>query len=537
VLAPLLYSLLILAAPDLPEIQLPAGTEVRLDGQVDEAEWADASAVSGDHPLGGRVTLRLKRNGPWLALALSCDQAYRGEVCRLYASDASGAWVDTLVLGVGQPHMPPALWRRVTPAAMQDPKLGPGECPRACRVRLDVTKDDHWGAEYLIRLGALGIGRNDPTDLRLFVTLGILDPEPRDVLSLPAAAKADDPASFARVVSPDHWGAGETWAPVAPEISREFDDNALLYTLFLEHDNVTQDEEAPVVLLISNAVAPRSRERIDGLRRRLEAGRERNPTLPAWTYYLGRLLHEANLYEEAGKVIASVPKPLRGIDAFASLAAEHYLDTGRFQEALDVLAAHPRTRAAPQITAQAELGKRLEPVEQEAIARDAAKKEPNPRVRFVTARGDIVCELFEDDAPLAVSNFIDLVENRHYYDGMRFHYVAGGQQAIVGDPRTRPDSTETAEGPPWRLRPDPSPRPLFAGYLSAMPLEGGVCHGSAIVFAISPQLGLQKPIVFGRIVEGMDVLEALEQDDSLDRVEIISKRNHPYAPQAARVSR
>jgi len=43
--------------------------------------------------------------------------------------------------------------------------------------------------------------------------------------------------------------------------------------------------------------------------------------------------------------------------------------------------------------------------------------------------------------------------------------------------------------------------------------------------------------VFGRVVEGQDVLESLEQDDRLERIEVIHKRNHSYDPLGARYKR
>ena len=43
--------------------------------------------------------------------------------------------------------------------------------------------------------------------------------------------------------------------------------------------------------------------------------------------------------------------------------------------------------------------------------------------------------------------------------------------------------------------------------------------------------------VFGRVVEGQDVLESLEQDDRLERIEVIHKRNHLYDAVSARYER
>jgi cyclophilin family peptidyl-prolyl cis-trans isomerase len=324
---------------------------------------------------------------------------------------------------------------------------------------------------------------------------------------------------------------------VTPEETREFDDAALLYRLCVEHDRVSL-REAPEELVIANAVRPRSASRIAALRKALEEGRARNPTLPAWTYFIARLLHEANLYEEAGQEIASIPPPLRVMDPFASLAAEHFLDLEQFDTALEICSKCPYMRGQAEVTKLATQAKKVRESELAAIERDAAKEEKNPRVALVTAKGRIVLELFEDDAPGAVRSFMDLVLRRKFYDGLRFHEVEGGRLAIIGDPRTRLGSTETKGGPGFRLRRDRSERGLLRGYMAALPLEDGTFHGSQFLLTFAPLIGeMPHTFVFGRVVEGMDVLLTIEQDDIVQEVVVLSRRNHGYDATGARVDR
>ena len=66
--------------------------------------------------------------------------------------------------------------------------------------------------------------------------------------------------------------------------------------------------------------------------------------------------------------------------------------------------------------------KELEIREAEAAADDL------PRVKLSTDVGDIVIELFENEAPETVGNFINLVENG-FYDGLTFHRVLGAFMA------------------------------------------------------------------------------------------------------------
>ncbi|MHC4970992.1 MAG: peptidylprolyl isomerase [Planctomycetota bacterium] len=529
---------LILAAPEPAELPVRPGTRIVLDARVGEAEWQDAFSVGGKNAAGGEVRFYLKRNGPWLALALTGEGAYGGEILRLYAADEHGAWFTNLVFGVGQPALPPALWRRGSAEELRDGRTGEPEHPRACRVRVDVMGKERWSAEYLVRISALGIGRGDPRSWRARVTLGLPRPDVKPVIVLPeSAGNPLDLAGYARLAAPDGWGAEERWAPVSTDVSREFDDNGLLYRLFLEHDKITARDQ-PSQLVIHNAVRPRSMIRINRLREQLEQGRRRNPTLPAWTYFLGRLLNEANLYPAARRVVEGIPEPLRGLGPFASLAAEHYNDTMEFDKAIEVCRAYPDMPDAFAAAKFALAGRRARAEEQEALKKDAAKDERNPRVRLVTEKGAIVCELFEDDAPHAVRNFMDLAVKRKYYDKLGFHMVLGGIAAHIGDPRSRPGAVGDKDGPDWRLRIDKSRRPLLRGYLATVAIEGGAYHGSEFMLSLSPLLEAgRQAAVFGRVVEGQDVLESLEQDDRLERIEVIHKRNHLYDPVSARYER
>jgi cyclophilin family peptidyl-prolyl cis-trans isomerase len=401
---------------------------------------------------------------------------------------------------------------------------------------VDVSGDDRWSAEALLRLGALGIGRGDARDLRGAITVHAYDPEPLEILALPGTLKDPaDPSTYARLASPDGWGAAERWPLVTPEESRAFDDAELLYRLCLEHDGATMRDQ-PDRIVIASAVRPRNAARIASLRREIEAGRERNPTLPAWHYFLARLLNEANLHAEARGLIEAIPKSLRRFDAFANLAAEHYIDTERFDVAEEICRAYPYVHNQRDLLTFATKGRKALEDERILAEKTAKMREPSPRALLKTSKGNITLELFEDDAPNAVRNFVDLVARKRFYDGLRFHRVEGGRCLRMGDPRTRAGASGDDDGPAWRLRPDSSPRPMLRGYVTALPVEGGF-HGSQLLISFVPMTELEHTLVFARVVEGMDVLLSLEQDDLLEQAEILSRRNHAYDPMAARLDR
>jgi peptidyl-prolyl cis-trans isomerase B (cyclophilin B) len=355
------------------------------------------------------------------------------------------------------------------------------------------------------------------------------------VLEFPEDSRPGESHTFATFVTPDHWGRGETWAPVTPDVSAEFDDNELLFQLFREKAGLLPEDETAAVG-IAAVTNPRSVARIEKLRARLEAAYERNPTLPGWKYHLARLYDAANLRAKAGTIIESIPPHLARLSAFVVLAADHYFGSGDWLRAFKVCDANQRAGGLVDRVKAILDARRSADAEKRAIARDAKKEEPNPRVRLTVAgKGDIVVELFEDDAPHAVLNFMDLVMNRKFFDGLRFDDVVGGSHVGIGDPRTREGAASGESGPPWQLKPDAPKRPFLRGYLAAVPAGAeGALHGSRFVVSVVPLPPAPHGAVFGRVVEGLDVLDNLEAGDRLDRIEIVRKRNHTYDPSPAR---
>ena len=163
-----------------------------------------------------------------------------------------------------------------------------------------------------------------------------------------------------------------------------------------------------------------------------------------------------------------------------------------------------------------------------------------PRVKIETSAGDLVVELFEDDAPNTVANFVSLVE-QGFYDGTAFHRVIGGFMAQGGDP------TGTGRGGPgYAIACEcdaPTARKHFLGTLS-MAHAGPNTGGSQFFLTFVPTEHLDgKHTVFGRVIEGFDVLPRLTrtqdsqgrtvdgiQPDRIVKATMVRKRNHAYEP-------
>lgn len=177
-------------------------------------------------------------------------------------------------------------------------------------------------------------------------------------------------------------------------------------------------------------------------------------------------------------------------------------------------------------------------VEKEMALRKAeAKADDLPRVKITTSKGDVVVELFENEAPNTVANFVELVE-KGFYDGTPFHRVIGGFMAQGGDP------TGTGTGGPGHAIAcecnAPNARQHFLGTLS-MAHAGKNTGGSQFFLTFVPTEHLDgKHTVFGRVIEGFDVLPKITRTegeaaggerDKIVKAIVLRKRNHPYEAQ------
>lgn len=173
-------------------------------------------------------------------------------------------------------------------------------------------------------------------------------------------------------------------------------------------------------------------------------------------------------------------------------------------------------------------------VEQEIRSSEAAADDL-PRVELITVKGRIVLELFENQAPNTVANFISLVE-KDFYDGTTFHRVISDFMTQGGDPNSKPDVEGVpGTGGPGYTIPDELPeseyRKHFAGSLS-MANSGPDTGASQFFITHRPTPHLDgRHTVFGRTLEGLDVARAIERDDVLQEVNILRTRDHEYTPE------
>jgi cyclophilin family peptidyl-prolyl cis-trans isomerase len=175
--------------------------------------------------------------------------------------------------------------------------------------------------------------------------------------------------------------------------------------------------------------------------------------------------------------------------------------------------------------------------EQELVKRTAETKADDlPRVKFTTTKGIITLELFENEAPQTVANFLTLVKQGFYNDSP-FHRVLPKFMAQGG---AKTDSGEG--GPGYSIRCEcykPDYRHHFRGSLS-MAHAGRDTGNSQFFLTTVPTTHLDgRHTAFGRVIEGMEVLAELQrrspqhqtQPPSPDRIlkaEVVRDRGHAY---------
>jgi len=134
-----------------------------------------------------------------------------------------------------------------------------------------------------------------------------------------------------------------------------------------------------------------------------------------------------------------------------------------------------------------------------------------------TDKGNIVLELFENDAPNTVANFVKLI-NKGYYNGLKFHRVIPNFMVQGGCP-----VGNGTGGPGYTIKCEINPKKHLAGTLS-MAHAGKDTGGSQFFITHSPQPHLDGVhTVFGQVTEGMDVVNAIRQGDVMKQVKVVEE--------------
>ena len=138
----------------------------------------------------------------------------------------------------------------------------------------------------------------------------------------------------------------------------------------------------------------------------------------------------------------------------------------------------------------------------------------SPHVYIETDKGTIEIELDVLDAPQTSSNFIALVR-KGYFDGLVFHRVVPNFVVQGGDPRGDGDG-----GPGYAIRDEHNQEPFLRGTVG-MALAWRDTGGSQFFITHGPQPHLDaRYTMFGRVIAGMEVVDAITQWDVMKRVRV-----------------
>ncbi len=155
---------------------------------------------------------------------------------------------------------------------------------------------------------------------------------------------------------------------------------------------------------------------------------------------------------------------------------------------------------------------------------------------FETSEGTIVCRLFEKEAPKTVANFVELAEGQRewthpttrkktkdpLYHGTIFHRVIPNFMIQGGDPMGTGFG-----GPGYQFEDETkgSPHRFDKAGKLAMANSGPNTNGSQFFITHVPTPWLdRKHSVFGQVIEGQDVVDAIKQGDKMIKVTVTEEK-------------
>jgi peptidyl-prolyl cis-trans isomerase B (cyclophilin B) len=150
---------------------------------------------------------------------------------------------------------------------------------------------------------------------------------------------------------------------------------------------------------------------------------------------------------------------------------------------------------------------------------------------FDTDRGPIRIELAADKAPLTVANFVNLAR-RGFYDGLNFHRVIPDFMIQGGCPEG-----SGRGGPGYRFEDEANNGLGHDRGVLSMANAGPNTNGSQffITHVSTPWLN-GKHTVFGKVIDGLDVVDAVRQGDLIKSVKIEGDADAAVAAKADRVA-
>lgn len=150
---------------------------------------------------------------------------------------------------------------------------------------------------------------------------------------------------------------------------------------------------------------------------------------------------------------------------------------------------------------------------QKAPAVLAPDKRANKKATITTNKGVIEFKFFGDEAPMAVSNFLFLANDK-FYDGLIFHRSEEGFVIQGGDP-----AGQGWGGPGYSFADEPVKRPYTRGIV-AMANAGPDTNGSQFFIMLADVPLPPAYTIFGEVTKGMEVVDQIRIGDKMESVVI-----------------
>ncbi|MBI4850258.1 MAG: peptidylprolyl isomerase [Acidobacteria bacterium] len=144
----------------------------------------------------------------------------------------------------------------------------------------------------------------------------------------------------------------------------------------------------------------------------------------------------------------------------------------------------------------------------------STNRDKAPIAEIITSKGRIRIELFHQDAPLTVANFINLAK-KGYFNNLSFHRVVPSFVIQGGDPRGDGNG-----GPGHQIRCEINMKPYLRGTVG-MALSGKDTGGSQFFICHSPQPHLDGGYtVFGQVIAGIEIVDKIVRGDLIEKITI-----------------
>jgi len=510
-------------------LTVPAATAPRLDGGLSDEAWKKGVAFEIQRDKEVYAQVRLLRSGRQLFIGYRSAFKPLALGVRLHFIDPqTGRMVAVLVSPLGMPHPPLSAWlsRRGEQAVRLDASTA--------EIRFDFSPQEGFTFACRVPLDLLEIGRPSK---RFKFNVELWDTQARRPMAFfPGAEGAVGGKQPSATLEPvDDWGVdvpGDTPEPGTNEAL------ALL-------EKISEGGAPAGTPAAGDAISARmghgDGKRLDAPLAALEASLRKQieayPNYAALRANLVRVLVGRNQPAQALEVMISMREqhPSLARDERQALGELQLLrDCGRYADARAWLTEKKELLGRLPLYARetAQLDAILDAWKAEQEYRsDEAQRDDLPRVRIETDKGEFVLELFEDDAPNTVANFLQLVD-RGFYDGTRFHWSVGSSSVVGGDPNSRDDDpyNDGFGGPGYLIEPEQGKRSNFPYTIAMVPLRrSNWTMGSSFNINLVPATDRDGRVtVFGRVIEGLEVVRGLGYYDTLKKATVIRKRDHEY---------